>query len=318
MPRNVKILALVVLICANITLLAYIGLRKSAASISPTTTPREIDKLPPVELVDDTGKRVGLGELPGRVLLVQFVNPKIATQLDAVSKVVSAFKAEQVSFVLITKDSQGLRARMPDLPENVLVVQHNNSELRNAFNVPDCCERRFIFNGKGELQYKDYYYEMDLRPRLHSLTDTAPDDFPPALTGALKSIRTGRFESLREETRRSRSGKAVVILFDSISTSCPSGEMVKDVGSFAAAHRDLPVIAMLSKDYTATDVENLKANLQVDFPIERADAELAEKWSEMLAVYGEGRLNGSILVVTRGEVSWKSNLAEAEQALSRL
>jgi hypothetical protein len=190
--------------------------------------------------------------------------------------------------------------------------------LRNAFNVPDCCERRFIFNGKGELQYKDYYYETDLRPRLHSLLDVAPDDFPPALIGALNSIRTGRFESLREETRHSRSGKAVVVLFDSVSTSCPSGEMVKAVSSFAASHRDFPVIAMLSKDHTATDVENFKANLQVDFPIERADAELAEKWSEMLEVYGEGRLNGSILVVTRGEVLWMSNLSEAEQALSRL
>jgi peroxiredoxin len=277
-------------------LLVYIGLRKSAASIQPTATQNEIDRLPAVEIVDDTGKRIGLDGLTGRVVLVQFVNPKIATQINAVSRAVAAFEASQVSFVLITKDSHELRTRLPSLPANVSVVQDHNAELRHTFNVPACCERRFIFNSKGEIQYKDYYYEADLRPRLHSLIDTAPEDFPPALTGALESIKTGRFASLRKQTRRSQSGKAVVILFDSISTSCPSGELVKSLGRFAAAHKDFPVIAVLPKDYTATDVENLKANLQVEFPIEQADTELAERWKELLSVFGESRMNGSVVV----------------------
>src|SRR6201999_2529754 len=120
--------------------------------------------------------------------------------------------------------------------------------------VPDCCERRFIFNGKGELQYKDYYYEMDLRPRLHSMIDIQPEDFPPALTNALKSIKSGRIESLREQTRQNDPGKAVVILFNSISTSCPAGEMVKAANRFAATHKDFPVVALMPNDYTATDM----------------------------------------------------------------
>jgi hypothetical protein len=316
MSRNIKILLLAILICANIALLAYIGLLRSTASTSSVTAQREIERLPSVEITDDSGRHSEISKLPGHVLLVQFVNPKSITQINAVSKVIAAFKTSQVSFVLITKDAQELHTRLSALPENVLVVQHNNAELRNAFNVPDCCERRFIFNDNGELQYKDYYYETDLRPRLHSLTDIGPDDFPPALVGALTSLSTGHFESLREETRHSQSGKAVVVLFDSVSTSCPSGEMVKEVSDFAAAHRDVPVIAMLSKEHTATDIENLKTNLEVKFQIERADAKLAEKWSEILEVYGEGRLNGSILVINRGEVSWMSNLSKVEQMLS--
>ena len=228
----------------------------------------------------------------------------------------SAFGAELASFVLITKDSAALRSRLPRLPENVSVVERGNAELRDTFNVPGCCERRFIFDRAGELQYKDYYYETDLRPRLHSLTDRGPDDFPPALKAALGSIGSGRFAALREETRRSRSGKALVILFDSVSTSCPSWEMVKAAGHLAASHRDVPVIALLPKDYTAADVENLKENLRVDFPVERADEALAEKWSELLDVYGEGRMNGSIVLIKRGEAAWLSGFAEAERALS--
>jgi threonine/homoserine/homoserine lactone efflux protein len=109
MSRNVKILVLAVLTCANIALLAYFGLRKSAASTS--TAQREIEKLPTTEIIDDTGRRAEISKLTGRVLLVQFVNPKSVTQINAVSKVVAAFKTDQVSFVLITKDARGLRAR---------------------------------------------------------------------------------------------------------------------------------------------------------------------------------------------------------------
>jgi hypothetical protein len=89
--------------------------------------------------------------------------------------------------------------------------------------------------------------------------------------GALKSIRTGHFTALREKTRDSRSGKALVVLFDSISTSCPSGKLVKALGRFAGAHQELPVLALLPKDYSEADIENLKVNLQVVFPVERAE-----------------------------------------------
>lgn len=147
---------------------------------------------------------------------MQFVNPKIDAQIKAISRIVAAFDPGQISFVLITKDAGELRARLPGLPPNVLVARDEGAGLRKAFNVPDCCERRFVFDDKGELKYKDYYYEEDLRPRLHLLIDTAPGDFAPTLTKALKAIGTGRFAALRDETRGSHSGKALVVIFDSI------------------------------------------------------------------------------------------------------
>lgn len=316
MSRNGKILLLIALALANVGLLTYIGFRKSAASTANTAAQKEIERLPAVELVDDTGRRFALGASSGRVLVVQFVNPKVSAQVEAVAKAVSAFGAEQASFVLITKDAAALRSRLPRTRENVSVVERDNAELRDAFNVPGCCERRFIFDRGGELLYKDYYYETDLRPRLHSLTDAAPQDFPPALNTALASISSGRFGAIREETRRSRPGKALVILFDSVSTSCPSWEMIKAAGRLAAGHREVPVIALLPKDYTAADVQNLKENLRVDVRVERADEVLDEKWSGLLDVYGEGRMNGSVVLIDRGEVSWLSGFGEAEQALS--
>src|ERR1044071_5148942 len=107
MSRNAKILTLAVLACANIALLAYIGLRKSVASVSPAAQ-REIDRLPSVEITADSGARVRLDQLPGRVRLVQFISPRIDAQVSAASKTVAEFGAGQVSFVLITNDARGL------------------------------------------------------------------------------------------------------------------------------------------------------------------------------------------------------------------
>lgn len=73
MSRNGKFLLLVSLVLANVALLTYIGFRKSAASTTPAGTRKEIDKLPAVEVVDDTGRRFALGATGGRVLVVQFI-----------------------------------------------------------------------------------------------------------------------------------------------------------------------------------------------------------------------------------------------------
>lgn len=81
MSRNGKILALAILICANIAVLTYMGLRRPTASSQPTATTKSPDVLPAYELVDDGGRRLQLNELTGRVLLVQFVNPSVVAQM---------------------------------------------------------------------------------------------------------------------------------------------------------------------------------------------------------------------------------------------
>lgn len=77
------------------------------------------------------------------------------------------------------------------------------------------------------------------------------------------------------------------------------------------------MLAFLPKGYSEADIENLKSNLQVGFPVERADAGLAEKWGALLDVYGEGRMTGTVVLIERGEIIWLAGLEEAEQALSR-
>lgn len=313
MSRNVKILVLAVLALVNIAFFVYLAQRQSRASLPPVTNHKDIKQLPAVEFVDDNGKRDWFNRLTGRVVLVQFVNPKIATQLQSVSKLITGFEENQVWLVLITKDAQELRSRLPRVPGNTLVVQRNNAELRNTFNVPSCCERRFIFDNNGVLQYKDYYYETDLGPRVRSLVKHGEQDIRAAMVQALESVTAGRFASLRDQVRNSQSGKSVVILLDSVNTSCPSGEIIKSANRFATAHKDIPLIVILPSYYSPIEVENFKTNLQVGFSVEKADAALTEKWSPILTEFGEGQVNGSVFLIERGNLLSMDDLAAVER-----
>ena len=313
MSRNLKFLLLAALALANIALFVYLAQRQSRASLPPVTNKKDIKELPAVEFVDDTGKAIWLNRLAGKVVLIQFVNPKIATQLQSVSKLVTSFEEEQVWFVLITNNSQELRSRLPRAAANTIVVDRNHSELRNVFNVPSCCERRFIFDKNAALNYKDYYYETDLGPRIRSLIKNGEQDIRSAMVQALESISAGRFASLREEVRQSKSGKSVVILMNSVNTSCPSGEIVKSANRFATAHKDIPLIVILPGNYSPIDVENFKENLQVMFSVEKADPTLMEQWSKMLAEFGESQVNGSVFLLDRGNLVSVDDLAAVER-----
>jgi hypothetical protein len=199
----------------------------------------------------------------------------------------------------------------------VIVVQHNYAELKKAFKVPDCCERRFIFDAAGKLQHRDYYYEGDLSPRISVLIKKTLRPASAAITEVLNSSTTGAFASLREQTRHTTSGKAVVIFFTSVSSTCPSGELVKLVGRHAA-NQDVDFVVMLPRDYSKSDRKNLTANFRVKLAVKQFDPELEDKWAALVSLYGEPKINGSVAFINRGDISIANGITEVERDLSQL
>lgn len=309
-----KLVLFGILAAANVVLLVGLSLRKLGVPPQQTLA---AGNLPAIEVLDDTGKRVMLSSLTGKALVLQFINPQIAPQIDAVSKLLTSFETNEVQIVLITQSSQELRRLLPELPENVTVVQHDYAELKRAFKVPDCCERRFVFDGDGNLRYRDYYYEGDLTPRVNVLIKKTLRPVAAAISDVLNSSTTGAFSSLREQTRHTTSGKAVVIFFTSVSSTCPSGELVKLVGKYTQ-RQDVTFVVLLPRDYSNTDRENFRANLRVKLTVEQFDPELEDKWASLVSTYGEPKINGSVAFINRGDISVANGLMEVERDLSRL
>lgn len=159
-PRR-KLLILATVIVANLSLGIYLAFRGTTAQEVPATV---FNSMPAVEVVDEFGTRRSLSSFIGQVVVLQFINAEAVNQLDSISQLLTRFGAE-ISFVLITRDSRKLRGRLPPLPHRAMIVEHDYAELKRIFKVPDCCERRFIFDNEGKLSYHDYYYEADLTAR---------------------------------------------------------------------------------------------------------------------------------------------------------
>lgn len=309
-----KLVLFGILAAANVVILVGLGLRQLGTPAKQTLAE---GNLPAIEVLDDTGKRVLLSSLTGKAVVLQFVNPEIAPQIDAVTKLLTSFETSEVQVVLITQSSQELRRLLQELPENVIVVQHNYAELKKSFKVPDCCERRFVFDGEGKLQYRDYYYEGDLSPRVNLLIKKTLRPASAAISEVLNSSKTGTFASLREQTRHTTSGKAVVIFFTSVSSTCPSGELVKLVGKYTQ-RQDVNFVVLLPRDYSNTDRENFSANFRVKLAVEQFDPELEDKWASLVSLYGEPKINGSVVFINRGDISVANGVTEVERDLSQL
>ena len=308
-----KIVLLGILAAANVILLVSMALGTFEA---PTrNTPAEV-KVPAMDVLTDTGHRVLLSSLTGKALVIQFVNPQIPTQVDAVSKLLTSFEASEVQFVLITELSRELRRLLPELSDEVMVVQSKYAELKRAFEVPDCCERRFLFDDAGTLIYRDYYYE-DLTPRVNAVVKKSLPPLSTAVREVLTSCNTGHVPSLRKQTRHTSPNKAVVIFFTSVSSTCPSGELIKFVTRHVKRN-DVDVLVLLPADYSRADLETFRANLKVKFDVKTFDPELAERWTLLVDRYGEAKVNGSVALINHGEISVANEIAELERELSKL
>lgn len=316
-----KIIIVVVLILANLSILAYMlfAKRKSSGVAQATSeTGGEIKVLPASAITDDNGTKHLLTDLLGNVVMIQFTNPEAINQVDAISKVLSSFTTGELSVVLITRDAQELRTHLPRLSKNTWIVEKDYADLKRVFHVPDCCEKRFIFNAEGKLGYEDYFYETDLTPRLNALVKKRLPPWSEAVHRSLVSLKDPEFLSLLEQSKQSNAKPAVVVLFRSIATACASGELVKTINSNILNGSSARFLAILPSEFSDRDLENLKTNLLVRFPIARANKEFSEELSTLVSEYGESTVNNSILFIVDGKVTVLENSEELSSKLNRL
>jgi len=309
-----KLILLALLAVFNITALGYLWFRNGSRVTEVTTT---TGRLPSLELVDDKGTRVVLSRLIGAPVVIQFVNPDTPTQTDSVSRLVSAFNPSEVRLVLITPNSIQLRGLLPELPNDVVVVQNNYEELKKDFSVPQCCERRFIYDSNGALTYGDYYRDADLTPRINVLAKKTLPPVVNAVTDALESSRTGPFSAVREQTRNAASRRALVMLFTSVSSTCPSGELLK-IAARQLKGKDHGLVILVPEEYSDSDCDNLRTNFKLNVNVKRFDSELSEKWKGLVRMYGEARINGTVVLVQAGSLSLLTDPSQVEHELAQL
>ena len=111
---------------------------------------------------------------------------------------------------------------------------------------------------------------------------------------------------------KSNSGKAVMVMLASASTSCSTGSVI-DVLNSHAKRSENNLLVLLPNSYSQTDLNNFKVNLEVPYPVERADKNLSDRWLQLAAKY---EVTGVVLLIDNGEIFVLQNLIEVDRRLS--
>ena len=306
-----------VLIAANLLLAGYISVVRSRQPVtSPDARTTEKKHLPQLQMLDDRGLRLRSEQFLGKPLFVQFINPDVQQQTDLLSAILKDRPRQPVKILVVTPSAQALRARVPSIPDDITVVEKDFKELRSMFELPECCEKTFIFDKTGTRIDQRFYYQGGSLARLHAIVDGKPGYSPALLQEAILSVKSAQLEEIRQRTLTSPSGKAVIGLFSLIGTFCPSGELVDSLKGHQAKLQDVEFLILFPKNFTSNDVRNLKSNLKVSIPVALADPELSNVWEGFALRYGQAELNGALVAIDKGTVSVLRGVEQLDRFLA--
>lgn len=316
MSRRVSVI-IGILIAANLLLAGYITVVRSRQPLtSPDDKKTEKKLLPRVQLFDDRGQTFHSDQLLGTPLFVQFINPDVQQHIDLLSAILKDRPKQPVKILLVTPNAQNLRARVPAITDDIIVVEKYFKELRTAFELPECCEKILIFNKTGARVDNRFYYQGGSLASLLTVVDGKPGYSPKLLQETIVSVKSAQLEEVRQRTLASPSGKAVIALFSLVGTYCPSGELLDSLKGHQARLQDVELLILLPKNYTSNDVQNFKTNLNVSIPVAMADPELSNVWKSFDLRYGESAINGALVAIDRGAVSVLQGVGELDSFLA--
>lgn len=269
----------------------------------PALTVAQSHELPILRLQDDKGKVISTSRFIGAPLFVQAVNPYIEAQINSLIRIRAKRPKHKMSWLVITKDAMELRKRLTDRSDDLVIVEDNSNMLRDLFSIPRCCEGWLIFDQAGKLRGDGRYDEGNAKDLLYNVVDGKQLYSPAILLEILKVLNTqGALEQMHNAAKNSHEGKAVIVMLSSVCTGCDDALLVDMLNSYARQNRSVGYLALLPNTFSRIEVENLKTNLDITFPVAIAATALSEKWSSLNEQYGARTINGTVILVDGGNV----------------
>ena len=310
------------LIVANVVCLGVFAARKlSTLSPSKKTAPPPVStsglpRLPKLELKDDRGQEFSTASFFGSPLFVQFVNSNIDAQIVSFTRVREDRLASVIYWLVITNDAPRFRSKFQGRQDDLVVVESEDPIVRETFDVPGCCERWLVYDREGALRRTGSYSDYDASAWLRYVANGDEPYHPGQFVAALDSI--GAFSQIRERTRSSESGEAVIAMFSSVCSSCQTGALIGTLNKYAKRNPKIDFLIVLPNTYTRDDVANFQTNLKVVVRVELADDELSRQWLSLKDLYGEREVNGTVLFVEKGEVTALKDMTAIENQLDKV
>jgi len=263
------------------------------------TTSAPIIKLPKFRAADVTGHEFRSEYLQGRIAYIQFINASRIDDIASLNAVYRDWEKRELLLVAVTNNSIALLSRIAFDTTYMRVLEDPNGKIADRFGSSYTEGSYYLFNQSGllvasgkndsapELGIKNEFMRA-LNNRSFSISDFIPIGENIIAIEWLRDLDILRKSSLK---------CCVFALFNSVCYSCQSRMILHNLNEIYLMGRDkIQVVIILSQDYAESDIDNLRSQFNVSYPIIRATNSLYEKWSLLNGEYSID-LNNIIFVI---------------------
>lgn len=292
-----------------ISALIIIHFKKGRDVVKYKINPRKmITNLPQFNFLDINGDLVKNEDFKGKNLYIQFVDPSDFDDINLIKTVYSKWKDENLNFVVIAKNIEKFKVKIGIGLKNIIVITNDYEKLKSKFNSHPHSGTYHLFNGSGDVVAagSNYIgYERGVKVFLNQLIKNkyfSISDFIKANEN-IKNI--DWFSDVAKIIEKEEKHYFIISMFTSFSADCESGRIINTLQKIYSQNlNSVYVLAILNADFIKKeDINNLKSQSKVDFPIIIADHRLNQRWSSLMYEFRETDLTDIVFVMDKsGEI----------------
>lgn len=279
-------------------------LKINISSLKKSNAKKKFTSYPEFSAVDIFGNKINPSTLKGSNVFIQFINPKLHEQVDLLKKIYFEFNEQELLIVVFTKDFKILKKEIRYTLGSIFFITSGYEKFKKIFQVPSCCESFYLFDKSGNLVITDFNwkgYEEGIKTQLQSLLKKIEFSIHYFIKSGENIRNIDWFDHLWKIIIREKTPNYHVIsMFTRICSSCPSGRIINNLKElYKTSNKSAQFLSILSDNFSENDVNNLKINLGIKFPMIKADEKLANKWNKLIKEFRETDLNNIVFLIDK-------------------
>jgi len=240
-------------------------------------------------------------DFKGKNLYIQFANARESEDTALFSRVYGDFKDEGLEFVLFTDDSDKALKKLNIDKNQVHVVSENYEQYRQLFGSAKNTGSFYLFNGSGEKIVSDKNakgYEEGPKLKLNELLWNESFNISEFVDHNANLNTIEWLSQVREIVQQEQKKLHLFYLSVNLCEPCGGGAIIERLKKIDSENEGaVRVTAISYTHYADQDINALRSQSGVKFPIVFAEGRLLEKWDSMIRRFNRSSLD-NILFVT--------------------
>lgn len=259
--------------------------------------------IPTFETVDYLGRSITDSTYRGKDVYFQFINPASTDDIDLFMQVYDNFKSESINLVIFTATPSILQKSLKIKDKKVFIAGKNFHQIQQAFRIPANTGSFFLFDSDGNKLAEGnsgHGYENGPKLALNKLIWNETFDISEfiRLDDSLDQMEWfGQLGRIIESEN-----KEVFLFFLSVRLcdQCGGGAIINRLRRLNATYGDaVGIYAVSFTQYSTFDIEALKSQAEISFPLINANTELYDTWDMLIQRFNRKCLDNIVFVTDK-------------------